>query len=119
MRESLLHNEHVACAEPKQKKWVARNAIAQPAPFRPFTVLFDGQDADITVSSMVEIAAGNVMPRVRASPKVIRREREDAAEESHQIVSPPAAKKRMMSAVVLDDEYSRQESGSGYGEDQC
>jgi hypothetical protein len=81
-----LHNDELESrAQKEHHQWMSLQTIPEASPTRERRVFFDGKDTHVTVSAVVEIAAGDVMPRMRTAPEVIRCDREDSAERSEML----------------------------------
>jgi len=78
--------------------------IPEPAPWGQRQILAHREYVDVTDSTLIEIARIRMMDSVRASPKVVGCQSQDANHPTNPVVHDAPVEKRSMAAIVLDHE---------------
>jgi hypothetical protein len=110
----MTQKELVGSAETEHNKRMPVQAVAKPAPRCERLKFTHSQRADVTNSSLIQVARGCMMDRVRAAPIVVGSQCQNTEKPAYPIVSRTVAKERTMPAIVLDHEQSHEKTGSGY-----
>ena len=75
------------------------------------SILPDGQGAQLSKASTVEISGRRVMYGMHLAPVCVWGESYNAKQEAERVVRRAGGKKRPMSAIMLDDEESYKKTG--------
>ena len=101
--------EHEERPHQKHQHGVAVDSISQAFPPRGLLVLVDRHHPDVAHAPPVQIAGRGMMHCVFGPPELVRREGQDARDESHDLIRGARRQERTMPAVVEDDERADEE----------
>src|SRR3984957_10768234 len=100
--QPVLNDEQKSRTQAEQDDRVSINAITKPTPSGQREVLVHCQRVDVPGAAAIEITRSRVVNGVSASPKVVRRERENTDHTSYPVVCETVMEKSAMTAIVLN-----------------
>mmetsp|Transcript_11422 Transcript_11422/g.18348 ORF Transcript_11422/g.18348 Transcript_11422/m.18348 type:complete len:309 (-) Transcript_11422:10-936(-) len=118
-RQAVLQEEQIERSKPKHGQRVPHHAILKPPQRTRGLILGHGHCVDVTNAALVQIPRRAVVDRVRASPNVIRCQRDHPENPSQPIAYLTTFKKGAMAAVMLDGEQTDQKERVKHRNGKC